>query len=53
MISLEKWCNYILIIGLIMLVPSIVHVKFADELCALALMAGVTLDCLFNGNWRR
>lgn len=53
MISLEKWCNYILIFGLIMLVPSIVHVKFADELCALALMVGVTLDCIFNGNWRR
>lgn len=53
MISLEKWCNYILIFGLIMLVPSIVYVKFADELCALALMVGVTLDCIFNGNWRR
>lgn len=53
MISLEKWCNYILIFGLIMLVPSIVHVKFADELCALALMIGVALDCIFNGNWRR
>lgn len=53
MISLEKWCNYILIFGLIMLVPSIVHVKFADELCALALMTGVALDCIFNGNWQR
>lgn len=53
MISLEKWCNYILIFGLIMLVPSIVHVKFVDELCALALMIGVALDCIFNGNWRR
>lgn len=53
MISLEKWCNYILIFGLIMLVPSIVYVKFADELCALALMTGVALDCILNGNWRR
>ncbi len=53
MLNINRICIYIIMFGLILLVPSIVFVTFVDELCAMALLGTALADCIFNRTWRR
>lgn len=53
MLRIDRIAIGILICGYVMLIPSIQHVKFIDELCAMLLGTLAFTDCIVNNNWRR
>ncbi len=53
MLRIDRLCVYVILLGLISLIPSLIYLKFLDELCA-AMLGGIALlDCVVNGSWRR
>ena len=53
MLRADRLCVWIMILGLILLVPSYNYVKFNDELCSMLFLGVASLDCIVNRNWRR
>lgn len=53
MIRLDKLCNWLIIICLAGLLPSIVFIKYLDELGSFAFLTIALADCLFNRNYKR
>ena len=53
MIRLDKLCNWLIIICLAGLLPSIVFVKYIDELGSFSFLAIAVADCLINRNLKR
>lgn len=53
MIRLDKLCNWLIIICLAGLLPSIMFIKYLDELGSFAFLAIAFADCLLNRNFKR
>lgn len=53
MIRIDRACIYIIMLGMIMLIPSIHYITFIDELSAMLFGCVAISDCLFNNNWKR
>lgn len=53
MIRLDKLCNWLLIICLAGLLPSVMFVKYLDELGSFVFFAIALADCLLNRNFKR
>lgn len=53
MLRADRICIWIFILGLLFLIPSMMFIKFADELCVASLAGVAVLDAIVNGNWRR
>lgn len=53
MIRIDRFCIYIIMLGMILVIPSIHYITFIDELCALLFGSVAILDCVFNKNWSR
>ena len=53
MIRLDKLCNWLIIICLAGLLPSIMFIKYLDELGSFAFLAIALADCLLNRNFKR
>lgn len=53
MIRLDKLCNWLIIICLAGLLPSIVFIKYLDEIGSFAFLAIAFADCLLNRNFKR
>lgn len=53
MIRLDRICVYIIMLGLIFIIPSVMYITFLDELFSLVFGSIAIIDCLLNNNWRR
>ena len=53
MIRLDKLCNWLIIICLAGLLPSIMFIKYLDEIGSFAFLAIAFADCLLNRNFKR
>lgn len=53
MLSLNRTCIYLIMLGLIVMIPSIKIITFADELVSFAFIGVAAADCIFNGNYRK
>ena len=53
MIRLDKVCNWLIIICLAGLLPSIVFIKYLDEIGSFVFVALALADCLLNRNFKR
>ncbi len=53
MLRIDRLCIYVIIFGLISLIPSIDRIKFLDELSVMALGCIAFIDCIFNNAWRK
>ena len=53
MIRLDKLCNWLIIICLAGLLPSIVFIKYLDEIGSFVFLAIALADCLLNRNFKR
>ena len=53
MVRLDKLCNWLIIICLAGLLPSIVYIKYLDEVGSFVFLAIAVLDCLLNRNFKR
>lgn len=53
MLSLNRICCYLIILGLVSLIPSTHLIKFLDELISFSLLGVAILDCIFNNCWRK
>ena len=53
MIRIDRVCIYIIILGMIFIIPSILYITFLDELFALILGGIAIFDSVFNNNWKR
>lgn len=53
MLRIDRICVYIIMLGLIFIVPSIQYIMFIDEFCAMLFGCAALLDCIVNHNWRK
>ena len=53
MLSLNRICIYIIMLGITFVVPSIRYITFLDEICSYALLLIALTDCITNGSWRK
>lgn len=53
MIRLDRICVYIIMLGLIFIIPSVMYITFLDELFALVFGILAGIDCLVNNHWKR
>ncbi|MBQ4008228.1 MAG: hypothetical protein II603_06780, partial [Muribaculaceae bacterium] len=53
MIRLDKLCNWLIIICLAGLLPSIVFIKYLDEMGSFVFLSIALADCLLNRNFKR
>lgn len=53
MLRIERICVYIIMLGLILLIPSIQYISYLDEFGALLFGCIAALDCVVNRNWRK
>ncbi|MBQ1724203.1 MAG: hypothetical protein II034_10435, partial [Muribaculaceae bacterium] len=53
MIRLDKLCNWLIIICLAGLLPSIMFIKYLDEIGSFVFLAIAIADCLLNRNFKR
>lgn len=53
MLSLNRICIYILMLGILLLIPSIKLISFLDELLSFSILAVALFDCFVNGSWKK
>ena len=53
MIKLDKVCNWLIIICLAGLLPSILIIKYLDEIASLVFLVIAIADCVLNRNYKR
>lgn len=53
MVRIDRICIYILMLGILLIIPSSQYITFLDEICSTLLMGVALADCLFNNNWKR
>lgn len=53
MFRVDRICLYILMLGLIFLIPSVYMITFTDELCSYSLLTVAFIDCIVNNNWMK
>lgn len=53
MLRIDRLSIYIIIFGLIFLIPSVQYITFTDELCAYSLGLLAIADSIINNNWRK
>lgn len=51
MLRIDRICVYIIMLGLILIVPSIQYISYLDEFGALMFGCVAALDCIVNRNW--
>ena len=53
MLRIDRICVYIIMLGLIFIIPGIQFVTYLDEFCAMMFGVVAFLDCVVNQNWRK
>lgn len=53
MLSLNRICCYTIILGFALMIPSMVYLKYLDEIISFFFLAIAIVDCTFNGNAKK
>ena len=53
MLNLNRICCYLIIFGVIILIPSINFITFSDELISFSFLAIALADCIINRCWKK
>lgn len=53
MLSINRIYIYLLLLGIIFLIPSIRFITFLDELLSFAMLGVAIFDCMATGSWKR
>lgn len=53
MLSLNRICCYLIIFGVIILIPSVNFITYSDELISVSFLAIALADCLINQCWKK
>ncbi len=53
MLRLDRICIYLLMFGIILLIPSYTMITFIDELISFSMLAIAFVDCIANGAWKK
>lgn len=53
MLRLDRICIYLLMFGIILLIPSYTMITFIDELLSFSMLAIALVDCIANGVWKK
>ncbi|MBD5297028.1 MAG: hypothetical protein HDS21_02995 [Bacteroides sp.] len=53
MLSLNRICCYLIIFGVIILIPSVNFITYSDELISVSFLAIALADCIINRCWKK
>lgn len=53
MLRVDRICVYIIMLGMVFIIPGIKFITYLDEFCAMLFGGIAVLDCIVNGNWRK